>query len=381
MSGAATAALRVQPTPPGAPLSTGPELVSPRATEQVSGILADLEDFWGETLGEQFTPLESGYALIDSSDPAMPQTQCVSQPDSLRGNAFYCPDDDGIVIDAGALVPVLLHSYGLGGLAAAIAHEYGHAVQARIGPTRQDQESDPQAYPRILVEAQADCAAGAFLRRASQGGTVRLRLPEAQLLRAVSPLIDFRDPAGAPVDDPLAHGLGLDRLRFVLTGFSGGSAACPQMTPESLQLTLGHDGVVPPGKQPRLADDAATDAAAAASLAAFDDTAGTGSPPADPADLATAASIGQFARAAATVLAAGRERFPDAAGAACFTGAWTAAVFGADSPDGAEAGDLGGWASDADEALDLIRNRPGAQFADLVGFASGYDDGLAACPR
>ena len=94
---------------------------------------------------------------------------CISDPAFIAGNAYYCPQGDGIVFDSSALVPVLLGSYGSAGLTAAFAHEFGHAVQAQIGPTPTDRQPDPDRYPSILIEAQADCDAGAFLAWAAAG--------------------------------------------------------------------------------------------------------------------------------------------------------------------------------------------------------------------
>jgi hypothetical protein len=94
----------------------------------------------------------------------------------------------------------------------------------------------------------------------------------------------------------------------------------------------------------------------------------------DQADLDRSASVGQFAAAAAVARATGRSISGSDVGAACFTGAWTASVFGS-----APAGALGSWAGDADEAMDLIRSRPGASFDELAAYADGFRGGLAGC--
>ncbi len=126
----------------------------------VAAVLADVQDFWfiqlGGNGGAGLTPLAGGVVSMDSTQPGEPAL-CITDPAQITGNAFYCPQGDGIVYDSSALVPVLLGRYGSAGLAAALAHEFGHAVQARIGPTLIDREQHPQQYPSILIEAQADC--------------------------------------------------------------------------------------------------------------------------------------------------------------------------------------------------------------------------------
>ena len=204
-----------------------------------------------------------------------------------------------------------------------------------------------------------------------------VHLPSDSLLRAVTPLIDFRDPVDTDVTGPQAHGLGLDRLRASLAGIRSGAAACPALTVEGLRLTEGRIRGVDTSKA-RFPSDAAVDHAAAESVRAFDPTAlpENGSTAATPGDRRAAARFGQFARAATTALAAGRTRFgaDRPVAAACYLGAWTGFVYGK-----ADAGQLGSWPGDADEALDMVRSRSGATFEELAGFASGFDDGLPSC--
>ena len=352
----------------------------------VAGVLADVQDFWSIQLsgngGSGLTPLAGGVVSMDSTQPGKPAL-CITDPAQITGNAFYCPQGDGIVYDSSALVPVLLGRYGSAGLAAAFAHEFGHAVQARIGPTLIDREQHPQQYPSILIEAQADCDAGAFLAWASTVAAPRVHLQPASLLRAVAPLLDFRDPPVLSPTAAIAHGLGLDRLSFLLVGVRDGAAACHAMTVTELPLTLGRAGVAtgPPSSQSRYPSTAAAVAAAAVSVTAFAgglgvavDTTALATVVADPADLAVAADLGQFAAAAAVALVAGRVITGTIAGAACFTGAWTASVFGHAAAD-----ELGSWATDADEAMDLIRSRPGTDFTNLAAYADGFHQGWSAC--
>lgn len=351
--------------------------------DMVAAVLTDLNSFYERELparvGKPMTRLAGGYQAVDSSAAGFTGAPlCISTPAQIAGNAYYCPTGDGIVFDTGALVPVLLGHYGPAGLMAAFAHEFGHAVQARIGPTAADRSAHPERYPGLLVEAQGDCYAGAFLAWVVTGSAPHLSMTAADLPAAVGPLLDFADPAGLSVDDPDAHGLAVDRLTDVLSGWRGGVGACHRLVRSDLHSALGHAGTVVPGPA-RFPDDAAALAAARGSLASFvaglpQSGAGAGAVSPTAADLGTARPYGQFALAATLALAQGRARTGSAAGAACFTGAWTAHVVGSSGPRA-----LGGWASDPDEALNVLRARPGVGAAELIGFVDGFGYGGVNC--
>lgn len=364
---------------PAAPDPSGSPGFADAANAAVTTVLADLEDYWTATQpiigGPAFVPPAGGYHPVDAAAGGA-GALCVTSPAQITGNAFYCPDQDGLVWDTSALVPVLWSRGGAGAVAAAFAHEYGHAVQARVGPTPAQRSTDPVRYPTLLVEAQADCYAGAFLAWLRDGGSTRERMDTADLLPSLQVVLDFRDPAGMVAVDPAAHGRGVDRLEFVLRGWGSGAAACRALTTTDLPL----DRRTENGGRPRYADPAGAVADAAPSLrrlvTGWPDGSGTmGDPPSpDPADLDAARPFGQFAAAAAAALATGHAVTGSDIGAACFAGAWTAAVTSAPTTGG-----LGAWAGDPDEALDLVRSRPGATTDQLVAFAAGWQRGPDGC--
>lgn len=404
VSGVAVAANRIDPAPAdGIAIRRVPDRAAgPRSTAEnaaVASVIDELDDYWSRTLpqiaGTSFVPLRGGVTAVDSAAPSG-TAPCVTSPGSISGNAFYCPDNDGIVYDSSALVPVLLGHYGAAGLVAAFAHEFGHAIQARIGPTAADRAAHPDQYPSLLIEGQGDCYAGAFLAWVIGGHAESIHLTQDAMLAAIGPLVDFRDPVTVPADDAAAHGWGLDRLDSILLGYRDGAAACHALTSESQRAIQGSVGV-PSGPDaemttPRYQTTAEALAAAGASIADFAGVPVTVT--ATTADLAAAAPYGQFAAATALALAVGRERAaaespagpsdpsgtPGPSGpdidvrAACFAGAWAASVYGH-----APAGTLGSWPGDADEGLDLVRSRPGATFADVAGYADGFRSGLASC--
>ena len=303
--------------------------------------------------------LTGGYAAADGDLPRWTEpVSCVRRPADLLGTALYCPDQDAIVADSAALVPVLRGHYGDGALAAALAHEFGHAVQARTGPTPQDRAADPDRYPPLLVELQADCFAGAFLSWAAAGSAPHVRLPPESLVRAVAPLLDFRDAPGSDPDAATAHGSATDRFRALDTGVGLGAGACPRMTVDGVAATttLG----LPAGVPGDVTD----------SMAQVVDAAGVAPAPAGPAgptaaDLAGTDTLGPLARDAAVALAlADAATGDDARRASCLVGAWVG--------EPARRGS-------ADQALDYLRSRVDATYTGLRAFSTGVDGGAAAC--
>ncbi len=381
-TGESTPAERIDTAADGVPVKDVTVATADRASDDamVAAVLTDLNTFWSATLpasfGTAMTPLAGGYQAVDpGASSFVGSVLCLTTPSEIAGNAYYCPTGDGIVFDSGALVPVLLGHYGPAGLAVAFAHEFGHAIQARIGPTTADRTAHPDTYPSLVIEAQGDCYAGAFLAWAAAGHAPHVHIPASSLVRAVGPILDFSDPETTAVTDPAAHGLALDRLDHLLVGYSSGAPACHALTASTLSTTLGRSGVVPPSS-PRYPSTGAVLAAARTSVTAFAQSATGRAAAADPtpSDLAAAAPYGQFAQAAALALAEGRVADGRSPATACFLGAWTASVFGHAARDG-----LGSWAGDADEALNMIRARPGASFAELVGFAEGFGRGIGGC--
>lgn len=356
----------------------------------VAAVLTDLNTYWDQMLPRRFgvsmTPLRGGYQSVDPSAPAFSTpgaALCITSPQQIAGNAYYCPGADGLMFDSGGLIPVLLGHYGVAGLIGSFGHEMGHAIQNRVGPLPIGQTPDPRRYPSLVLEEAADCYSGAFLSWVTAGHAPHLHLPPSALVQAIAPLLDFRDPVDTAVDDPIAHGLALDRLRAVLQGLRKGPKACQVMSAGWMTQTLGAPGVSTTANVPRFSSEKEVLAAAGTSLETFvarqpgtatRALAVTGSTPLA-TDLQQARPFGQFAVAATEAMSLGRMLTGSETGAACFTGAWTASVFGK-VPEAA----LGSWAGDADEALDFLRSRPDATIEQLAAYADGFTTGRFRCP-
>lgn len=290
-----------------------------------AGVFDRLGTFWTTAypaaFGTGWVPLRGGVRSLDSQ-AAGAGALCITTPDQITGNAYYCPADDGVVYDTGVLVPVLLDHYGEAGLTASLAHEFGHAVAARTGTP-----DEP-----LFRELQADCFAGAALAAL---------VPAGQQVAALAPLLDFADQPTVAPTDATAHGLAVDRAQGVLRGLRGGAATCRDLGPNDIDVALGRITAT---------DDRPRDLPAVT---------------VSDADRSLAAPLGDAALAAAARLDAATG---DDTARGCAVGGWMRGVFGSVGPDR-----IGGRPTDPDQALNLLRAQPGAT-VDLV---AGYLDGLA----
>jgi predicted metalloprotease len=195
---------------------------------QAADALGDLEDYWSEALprvfGRPFVPLQGGYFSVDADDvdPARyPQgVGCGSDPREVENNAFYCPPQDlpnadSITYDR-AFLGELGADYGAFLPALVMAHEFGHAVQARVGPP-------PSS---IATETQADCLAGSWTRWVADGDAARSQVREPDLDDLLRGYFLLRDPVGTSTAEQSAHGSFFDRVSAFQDGFDDGPEAC-----------------------------------------------------------------------------------------------------------------------------------------------------------
>ncbi len=193
--------------------------------------LRSVSEFWGKNISTvydvQFRPLKGGvYAY--SSGSRIPPCDGQAMPYLLlQENAFYCPESDFIAWDDEGLFPRLEKKFGRFLLAVVLAHEWGHAVQERTATYLET----------IYAEQQADCFAGAWAASLSTDSNPELvKLRDAELDRALSGLIEFRDVVGMTPSDFGAHGSGFDRVRAFQDGFTSGLATCAGFADRELDL-------------------------------------------------------------------------------------------------------------------------------------------------
>lgn len=209
------------PTSPTSPTSssTPTSEVTPVGTGVTIEELADdmrtaeevVDAFWATHWSEYFTGDYSPpgvVGLYDGNDTS----SAPSCGDELLtpGNAFYCPDEDFVAWDAG----LMLRGAELGDawVYLVIAHEWGHAIQARLSPELQAAASEPQA----------DCLAGAALYGAEADGLLMMEEgDEKEIVESLSALAD--ELAWTSTAD---HGDAFERIDSFDAGRLGGVTAC-----------------------------------------------------------------------------------------------------------------------------------------------------------
>ena len=200
----------------------------------VKNALSDVMTFWKAEYpkvsgGKALPALKGGLYSIDGASvvatgkipgPAGREGCVAKKADFIIDNAAYCTLDDSIVWDRDPnhLIGVLDQRYGPLMIALAFAHEFGHALQYRLGIF----DDDPLV---IDTESQADCAAGAFLAQVVAGHAAHFRSTPQQLDQALLGYLQVRDSTPASNGD-ISHGDGFDRLSAVDDGLTKGASYC-----------------------------------------------------------------------------------------------------------------------------------------------------------
>jgi predicted metalloprotease len=204
-------------------------------------VVTDVQKYWTETFpdafGKQWSDLEGGFYSVDTSNARSKAPPCARRASDVEGNAFYCPTEDVIAWDRAALLPVLKEQFGEAAVMFVLAHEMGHAVQRRTGLTVEKQQADPEDYPTILIEAQADCYAGSFVHWVVNGSSGHLKITKDRLDTAMEALVMFRDPVGTEQSDQDAHGDAFDRVSAFQDGYDQGVDLCKDMSVDNRQFT------------------------------------------------------------------------------------------------------------------------------------------------
>ena len=188
----------------------------------IEATIDDVEAFWADefprVFDDEFEPVSGGFFPY-GPDRELPECGGPVTYEEIAQNAFYCPPNDLIAWDTDNLTNGLLEQFGAYTLAIVMAHEYGHAIQARIPVSGVD---------TIVIEQQADCFAGAFTAFVADGGSDQLTVSVDDLDSSIAGFIFIRDQVGTSSQAPGAHGSGFDRVGAFQDGFQNGTESCAE---------------------------------------------------------------------------------------------------------------------------------------------------------
>lgn len=204
----------------------------------VAVALTDIDQWWSrvypEVYGDEFVPLEggiyAGYPERVSSLPGCGEPS-TSYEELTQFVAFYCEFGDFMVYDDDnqiVLAP-LAEEFGPAVMGIVLAHEYGHAIQSRIGALGRQ-------LATIITEQQADCFAGAWTGQAYRGESALLRLGDADVRAGLIAMLEVRDPVGTSQFVPGGHGSAFDRVGAFQVGFVQGPSRCAELLDAPLSL-------------------------------------------------------------------------------------------------------------------------------------------------
>ncbi len=198
-----------------------PSDLQPLTMEEVIDLtITDIVAYWDRVMPDLYGV---AYEDVSATVPYFPSTGDVPPcgPDPIPAelyydNAFYCRPGDYVAWDAEGLFPDLWNEFGDFTISFVLAHEWGHAIQARgqvFGPT-------------IMTELQADCFAGSWAADVDAGNSENLVLEPGDLEEAMAGFLLFRDPPGTSPTDPQAHGSAFDRFNAFQDGYFNGADRC-----------------------------------------------------------------------------------------------------------------------------------------------------------
>jgi predicted metalloprotease len=196
---------------PPAPVGTAPiegvDQAGMKEDERVA--ITATATFWKrrftQLFGRPYTPPKVAGAYLGTNGPT-----CGGQR-SVPFNAFYCTAEDFVAWDQN-LMAAGYKQIGDAWVYLIIAHEWGHAIQARLD----------RGQVSVAAELQADCLAGATLLGATQDRTIRFEAGDGEELAKTLAAVADDFPWTSESD----HGDARQRINAFNLGLRGGVAEC-----------------------------------------------------------------------------------------------------------------------------------------------------------
>ncbi|MFD9358000.1 neutral zinc metallopeptidase [Streptomyces sp. NPDC060031] len=188
--------------------------IDPKLTEETSDAVQVVNGFWDKNWSDFFTESyrpPSIYGTLGFYDTESVNFPRCSGETPDKYNALYCLDGDYLAWSV-HLMDMGFNMVGDSWVYLVVAHEWGHAIQARLN-------SDLQF---VSKELQADCLAGATLQGATRDGTLRWEKGDTdEIINGLQKLGDTTAWA-----NPKDHGDISQRTKYFTHGVSGGVNAC-----------------------------------------------------------------------------------------------------------------------------------------------------------
>ncbi|EIF00096.1 neutral zinc metallopeptidase [Saccharomonospora glauca] len=186
--------------------------------------IADVSEFWQEQFPNHFNAEFQPVSKLMSYDPNTDNFEvCGATVEEVAMNAFYCPSEDLVAWDRGILLPLLRERFGPMAVVTVLGHEFGHAVQYRLG----EQSGIDEQTPTIVKEQQADCFTGAYFRWIAEGHSEYFEVSTSEGLNQVlASLFFIRDAPGHSAAADGAHGTAFDRTYAFQLGFENDATKC-----------------------------------------------------------------------------------------------------------------------------------------------------------
>lgn len=189
--------------------------------------IADVTDYWSKQFPAHFRQKFEPVRSLLSYDPESDEIEvCGATTADAAMNAFYCPPEDLVAWDRSLLLPLLRERFGPMAIVTVLGHEFGHAVQYRLG----EQAGIDEQTSTIVKEQQADCFTGAYFRWMAEDNSKYFRVSTSEGLNQVMASLFFiRDEPGQSAAEASAHGTAFDRTYAFQLGFEEGSVRCAQI--------------------------------------------------------------------------------------------------------------------------------------------------------
>jgi predicted metalloprotease len=186
--------------------------------------LEDIQQYWRDNYplvyGEPYQELQGAIWPVYPGKLGVPGCGTDGTPyEKIEGNAFYCSDGDFVAYDDANLLPQLEAELGTSVIGVILAHEWGHAIQARSG-------AFAARVPTVTTELQADCFAGAWAAHLSRGENPALTFRDSEIKTGLLGMIVVADSPGSSSADPAAHGSAFDRVGAFQDGYINSVGRC-----------------------------------------------------------------------------------------------------------------------------------------------------------